>query len=59
MLACMGRFLIALVIVVAFVAGAFIAFRRSKPPRLPQDLIERVNTREKQIEAKERAEGDD
>ncbi len=55
----MGRFIIALAIVIVFVASAFIAFRRSPTPRPSREVLDRVKAREKLLEAKERSEGDD
>lgn len=55
----MLKFIIALVVVVAFVLGGFIAFRRNAPPMPSQDVLDRVKTRERELEAKERADGKD
>ncbi len=55
----MVRFVIALVIVAAFVLSALIAFRRNAPPQPSQDVIDRVKAREREIAAKERAAGAD
>ena len=56
----MIKFIVALVIVVAIVLGGLMTFRRNNRVGQPaQDVIDRVKIREREIEAKERADGDD
>lgn len=56
----MLKFIVAFVIVVAVVLGGLMAFRSNSRLAQPsQDIIDRVKIREREIEAKERAEGDD
>lgn len=56
----MSRFIIALLIVLAFVVGGLLAFRRNRYLGQPsQEVIERAKQRERELQAQERAEGDD
>ncbi len=55
----MIRFIIAFVVVFAFLYGSLWAFRRMRVPMPPQDVIDRVKARELQLEAKEQAEKED
>ncbi|MEP7312032.1 MAG: hypothetical protein ABI859_05580 [Pseudomonadota bacterium] len=55
----MVRFVIAFVIVFAFLYGGLLALRRMRVPVPPQDVIDRVKIRESEMEAKDRAGKDD
>jgi hypothetical protein len=56
----MSKFIIAVVIVTAIILGGLLTFRRNKRLGQPsQDIIDRVKARERDIQAKERAEGED
>jgi hypothetical protein len=53
----MTKFVIALVVVLAVLAGGLIGLLRGRRlPLPPQDVLDRVKRREQQIEAAERAE---
>ncbi len=52
----MLKFLIVLAVVIAVVVGGLLAFRRSKGPLPPQDVLDRVKQRERELEARERLE---
>jgi hypothetical protein len=52
----MTKFLIALILVVAVLAGVLIGFWRRRIPLPPQDVLDRVRHREQELQAKERLE---
>jgi hypothetical protein len=55
----MNHFVIALVIVVTILVGGLIAFLRTRrDPMGSPEVLERVRRREREIEARERREGD-
>jgi hypothetical protein len=54
------KFIIAALIVVAIVLGGLLTFRRNNRLGQPsQEVIDRVKVRERELEAKERAEKDE
>jgi hypothetical protein len=53
----MAKFVVALVVVIAVLAGGLIALLRARRlPLPPQDVLDRVRRREQELEAKERSE---
>ena len=55
----MIKFVVAFVVVFAILYGSLLALRRMRVPVPPQDVIDRVKAREREIEAKEQAEKED
>jgi hypothetical protein len=55
----MIRFVVAVIVVFAILYGSLFALRRMRVPVPPQDVIDRVKSREREIEAKEQAEKED
>lgn len=55
----MVKFIVAFIIVFAILYGSLFALRRMRVPVPPQDVIERVRAREREIEATEQAEKED
>ena len=53
------KIIIALGLVVAVLLGSLMALRRNRVQLPPQDVIDRVKVREREIEARERAEKED
>jgi hypothetical protein len=51
-----AKFVIALVVVILVLAGTLIGFLRTRVPLPPQDVLDRVKRRERELEAKEKLE---
>ena len=55
----MSKLIIVVLVAVAFLLGGLLAFRRSRGALPSPDVIARVKAREREIEARERAEEKD